>query len=60
MLRLRKAPATFLLTAQLRAGTQLVALARHSDPNRLFTKSKPQLITTNNQLLQQHLNSTKQ
>ncbi len=29
---LRKAPAPFLLTAQLRAGTQLVALARHSAP----------------------------
>ncbi|KAK8523637.1 hypothetical protein V6N12_013722 [Hibiscus sabdariffa] len=28
----RKAPAPFLLTAQLRAGTQLVALARHSAP----------------------------
>ncbi|KAI3697856.1 hypothetical protein L6452_30954 [Arctium lappa] len=31
-LRLRKAPTTFLLTAQLRAGTQLVELARHSAP----------------------------
>lgn len=30
--RNRKAPATLLLTAQLRAGTQLVALARHSAP----------------------------
>ncbi|KAI3491257.1 hypothetical protein L1887_44411 [Cichorium endivia] len=35
-LRLRKAPATFLLTAQLRAGTQLVALARHSAPRLTF------------------------
>ncbi|KAI3493553.1 hypothetical protein L1887_41725 [Cichorium endivia] len=38
-LRLRKAPATFLLTAQLRAGTQLVALARHSAP-RLTSAAK--------------------